>query len=160
MHHHGKGDTVALMASRNEDVDQINDLVQAARVRAGQLPRESDMEGARGQDLHVGDLVRSVRNAAFSNGAEVANGETWRIEAVRDGRISLRGGRNERHITIPVSYAPDLLLSYASSLYAAQGRTVPHAQDTLGRPTNCPPMRERLTTACRVRAYATTSKPA
>lgn len=136
MHHHGKGDTVALMASRNEDVDQINTLVQAARVRAGQLPRESVMEGARGQDLHVGDFVRSVRNAEFSNGAEVANGETWRIEAVRDGRISLRGGRDERQITVPVSYAPDLRLSYASTLHAAQGRTVTHALTLMDETTS------------------------
>ncbi|WP_250257787.1 sigma factor-like helix-turn-helix DNA-binding protein [Dermabacter sp. Marseille-Q3180] len=33
-----------------------------------------------------------------------------------------------------------------------------HAQDTLGRPDEMPPMRDRLTMARRVRAYATTNK--
>ncbi len=35
---------------------------------------------------------------------------------------------------------------------------IAHAQDTLGRPDEMPPMRDRLTMARRVRAYATTNK--
>lgn len=37
---------------------------------------------------------------------------------------------------------------------------IAHAQDTLGRPDEMPPMRDRLTMARRVRAYATTNKTA
>lgn len=137
MEAHGKGESVALMASRNEDVDELNALVKHARIKAGHInPNSRTVTGERDQTLHVGDKVRSTRNERFTATTDIANGETWTIQDISDGKIHLYGGRDNRHITIPVHYSAQLRLCYASTLHAAQGQTVTHAYTLLDESTS------------------------
>jgi conjugative relaxase-like TrwC/TraI family protein len=72
-------------------------------------------------EVGSGDQLQLKRNATLSNGKTVSNGEIVSIKSISEkGEITLQDGR-----TLPTGYRM-FKYGYASTSYAAQGKTVEH----------------------------------
>ena len=130
--HHERGETVALVASTNEHVDAINRAVQAARLAAGHLDRDTAAPIAGGEHVHVGDVVATRRNdrtLITSAGEPVRNRETWTVTAIgSDGSLTVTRERGHGTVTLPADYAHEhVRLGYAATEHGYQSDTVDHA---------------------------------
>ena len=139
--HMDNNETVVAVASTNREVDEINDQVQQLlRARDPQKGIEVEWADRHGKQhtrqIRKGDLIRTRQNdyhLVTTRNQPVLNGSTWRVVRIEDGQIwadsqEYRGrvilnrgyldGRN------PDTGRPWVELAYASTVHAAQGRTV------------------------------------
>ncbi len=130
--HHQRGETVALVPSKNEHVDAINRTVQAARLTAGHLDCDAVAPIAGGEHVHVGDVVatrRNERKLITSAGEPVRNRETWTVTAIGvDGSLTVTRERGRGTVTLPADYVHDhVRLGYAATEHGHQSDTVDHS---------------------------------
>lgn len=130
-----------LLVGSNEDAAKVNGALRAALVELGQLgdglvelPREGTVAG-------IGDIVQARRNGwehlgQDGNQQAPINRSAYRVLEVRgDGAVVVTavGADGGQRITLTPQYvAENLTLAYASTVHAAQGRTVDTAHGVIG----------------------------
>jgi conjugative relaxase-like TrwC/TraI family protein len=140
-----------LLVPTNEHAAQVSAALRAQLVRLGKVREAGVVLGMQGTVAGVGDLVQARRNDFSLLGFEgnttaPVNRTTYRVTATReDGGLIVRRvlGRVEgveqlaAPLTLPGSYvAQDVTLAYASTVNAAQGRTVDTGHGIVGRGVN------------------------
>jgi len=131
------GKASLLMAGTNEQAAELVSRARVDLVRAGRVT-EDGVVLADGNRAGVGDRIvtRSNDRRLGGPGGMVANRNEWTVEAVGvDGALKVhrRGdpGRAGLH-ELPAAYvAEHVQLAYASTVHAAQGRTVDTAHSVL-----------------------------
>jgi hypothetical protein len=126
---HGDGQTVAVTAETNAQVDVLNEAIQARRRDAGHLDDHAAVLVAASETVSPGDVVvtrRNDRTLCDEAGEPVRNRERWRVEAVHaDGALTVT--RLEGHggpVTLPADYvATRVRLGYAATAHGYQGAT-------------------------------------
>ena len=119
---------MAVTASSNQHVDALNNIIQHARLDAGQLDAASAIPIAGGERAHVGETVvtrRNDRRLATSSGETVRNRDLWTVTATHpDGALTVtRPGGGA--VTLPADYvAEHVRLGYAATEHGHQGDTV------------------------------------
>jgi ATP-dependent exoDNAse (exonuclease V) alpha subunit len=121
-----RGVDLAITATRNEDVDEINRRIQRERLTHRELRRDRYADISTGVAF-VGDVVitrRNDRTLRSADGDHVKNRERWTIESIAaDGSIVLAVG--DRRVDVPADYVREhVQLGYATTEYGAQGITV------------------------------------
>jgi conjugative relaxase-like TrwC/TraI family protein len=119
-----------LLVQSNQAADRVSAAARAELVRLGVVAEDGVALGRDGNTAGVGDVVQARRNGWHIGGPRVPiNRATYRVvEACEDGSLvaaPIIGGQEGAAITLPARYvAEHVSLAYASTVHAAQGRTV------------------------------------
>lgn len=120
-----------IIAATNEDVDRINQAIQAARTQAGAVDLTRTVRLAHGEDAGVGDTIITRKNQWMTTPSSrgrtrVINGDLFRIKRIHaDGSVTARHQSTGTYRRLPGDYvAGHTQLGYASTVYRAQGATV------------------------------------
>jgi conjugative relaxase-like TrwC/TraI family protein len=130
---HERGEDAVMIAKRNAEVDQLNELARAKMKAAGRLGAGEVEVGGRG--FAAGDEVITRVN---DRKAAVYNRERWQVVEVdvANHRVVLLGLDQARTVELGAAYlaqvnpqsgAPALQHAYAITTYSAQGTTVERA---------------------------------
>jgi conjugative relaxase-like TrwC/TraI family protein len=130
---HERGEDAVMIAKRNAEVDQLNELARAKMKAAGRLGAGEVEVG--GRRFAAGDEVITRVN---DRKAAVYNRERWQVVEVdaADRRVVLRGLDQARTVELGADYlaqvnphsgATALQHAYAITTYSAQGTTVERA---------------------------------
>ncbi len=132
---HGGHDGMRMMADTREQAAVLNGAIRDRLVAAGHVEDTHTLATDAGERLGVGDRVATRRN---DRDLGVSNRATWTITAVRaDGSLTLRGQCATDLRTLPAGYARNYVeLSYATSVYGAQGETTHTGHLMLGEHTS------------------------
>ncbi len=127
--HDTDGQTVAVTAETNANVDALNRAIQDTRRDLGHLDELVAVPIADGETAGPGDVVvtrRNERTLRTTNGEPVRNRELWRVDSVEaDGSVTLSRQRGHGTVTVPADYARQhLRLGYAATAHGHQGDTV------------------------------------
>jgi hypothetical protein len=124
-----------IMADTHERTAVLNGFIRDRLVAAGHVDDSRTVATNAGERLGVGDRVATRRNDRDLN---VSNRDTWTITAVRaDGSLTLKGSRATELRSIPAAYAREHVeLSYATTVYGAQGETTRAGPRMLGEHTS------------------------
>lgn len=122
--HAGASRTVALVTATNETAQQVNETIQAERIRRGELAAAPAAFGQNDQALHVGDVVQTRRNSRDEN---VENRAMWRLAGRdEDGQgvvlENLHTPGDRRRVSAEY-VAEHVHLAYASTVQGVQGET-------------------------------------
>ncbi|MAT04667.1 MAG: hypothetical protein CL424_06460 [Acidimicrobiaceae bacterium] len=120
--------TIALIASSNEHVDQINAAIQHARLARGDLDPERMAPIGGGEHAAVGDVVvtrRNDRRITTDDGQPVRNRERWHVTDIHpDGALTVSSTNSQSIAVLPVEYASEhVRLGYAATEHGHQGDT-------------------------------------
>lgn len=128
-----------LLVGSNEAAAKVSAAARAELVARGMVAEDGAHLGRDGTTAGVGDLVQARRNAWDLPGRPI-NRATYRVVAVKeDGGLEVvpTGGAVAERVEMPAAYvAEHLTLAYASTVHAAQGRTVDTAHAVIGPSTN------------------------
>ncbi len=130
---HERGEDAVMIAKRNAEVDQLNELARAKMKAAGRLGAGEVEVG--GRPFAAGDEVITRVN---DRKAAIYNRERWQVVEVdaANHRIVLQGLDQARTVELDADYlaqvnphsgAPALQHAYAITTYSAQGTTVERA---------------------------------
>jgi conjugative relaxase-like TrwC/TraI family protein len=130
---HERGEDAVMIAKRNAEVDQLNELARAKMKAAGRLGAGEVEVG--GRPFAAGDEVITRVN---DRKAAVYNRERWQVVEVdaANRRVVLQGLDQARTVELDADYlaqvnphsgAPALQHAYAITTYSAQGTTVERA---------------------------------
>lgn len=121
--HQVQGHDVALFATTNDTVDQLNHTVQLLRANNGDLGEQIPGINKR---LHVGDQIETRRNdrdLVTDRGRYVKNRDRWTITEHTQNGVTVKGASGT--VTLPHDYINDHVnLAYAQTAHASQGRTI------------------------------------
>lgn len=117
-----------LLVGGNDQAARVSAAARAELVRLGRVPEDGVQLGRDGNTAGVGDLVQARRNGWRIEGTPI-NRATYRVvETADDGGLTVApvvGDRLGAPVSLPASYvAEHVTLAYASTVHAAQGRTV------------------------------------
>ena len=139
---HADGETTAIMASTNQQVDLINDRVQSARHDHEQLDPACPVSIGAGESAYVGDIVATRRNRRHlitTSGERVRNRDLWTVAETHDNgdlTVAPLGGHGQ--ITLPADYVRDhVRLGYAATEMGTQSDTVTAGLELASRATTC-----------------------
>jgi hypothetical protein len=145
-----------LMVRDNASAARVSAALRAELVSLGKVEETGvalGLDGWQGVTVGVGDLVQARRNGRELVGFDgnttfPVNRKTYRVTGLRgDGGLTVApivGRDSEREtlgepLALPPGYvAADLSLGYASTVHAAEGRTVDTAHAVLGAGTDLP----------------------
>jgi hypothetical protein len=115
------GDSVAMVAYRHDDVDDLNGRARAYRLRAGELTGPELVVDDR--PYQAGDQIICLRN---NRRLGVNNGTRATIEALDPDRRSITITVDDRRIELPARYVDGghIAHGYATTIHKAQGATV------------------------------------
>lgn len=120
-----------IIASRNADVDTMNEIIRADRIAAGVVDTSREISVARGDAVGVGDVVIARKNQLLFTEdrtplGRVINGQMFTVTGLTDGGDLAVVDRNTGAAQlIPADYATrNVHLGYASTIHRAQGSTV------------------------------------
>ena len=139
--HMDNNETVVAVASTNREVDEINDqvqhLLQARDPQEGIEVEWADPHGKQHtRQIRKGNLIRTRQNdynLVTNRNQPVLNGSTWRVVRIDDGQIWADSQEDRGRVILDRGYLdgrnpdtgrPWVELAYASTVHAAQGRTV------------------------------------
>jgi len=125
------GAEVAILSSTRDGADALNALAHARLLAAGVLGKQAIVlpptdkhDGLPERELRVGDEIRFRKRRVWTRQVATANGDTATVLSVSPTHIELRLRRGQA-VRTTVSWATDHVdLGYASTIHAAQGRTV------------------------------------
>lgn len=127
-----EGKTSIALAPRRADVRSINEQArQLARERG--LLRGSDARFATQRDENgsvvdkhfaAGDRVVALKNDV---GLQIENGQTFTVQAARDGRLTLKRDGDGRVLTITDRQYQRIDYAYAATVHKSQGATIDRA---------------------------------
>jgi conjugative relaxase-like TrwC/TraI family protein len=125
---HEAGLRHAFNVPTNEQARYLNARAQQRLIEAGEVSSIRWSETARGEHLHVGDLVATRLNArgpAVTGGERVRNRETWLVKEVApDGSLTLQKPDRRREVTLHPDYARERVeLAYFRTTHGVQGVT-------------------------------------
>lgn len=125
-------DEVLLMADTREQTMALNGAIRDHLVAAGHVDETRLVVTHAGERLGIGDRVATRRN---DRDLGVANRDTWTITGIADdGALTLQGRRGAR--VVPAAYARnEVELTYATTVYGAQGETTREGHVLLGEHT-------------------------
>ncbi len=137
-HARGSGESVALLATSNGTVEQLNTLAQRRRIAAGELDATRHVT-AGVYRIRVGDRIvtrRNDRDLQTDRGLAVHNRDEWIVTKLHRGG-GLTATRHNGTIRLPAAYVNEAVeLGYAQTSHAAQGRTVDHSLVLIDGPTD------------------------
>ncbi len=125
----GEG-TRLILAHTNQDVQDLNNAVRAARQQAGELAQEAAYATARGaRNFAVGDRMVFLQNDSRLG---VKNGSLGTVEQAGPGRLVVRldnedGPGTGRQVTVDQVAYDQVDHGYAVTLHKSQGATVDRA---------------------------------
>ncbi len=125
------GRDVLLMAQGHETCQELSQRIRADLQHLGQVETGTEAELKNGARASVGDLIITRKN---DHNIGVANGDTWRVETIDGGQITMRKLIDADRETGRRQFADDTVdyragkehaeLAYAITGHSAQGRTV------------------------------------
>ena len=125
------GRSSLIIASRNEDVDTLNEVIRAGRVAEGIVDDNHTRVVSRGDTVGVGDTVIARKNSMLFSPdrtplGRVINGQLFAVTGLaEDGSLAVRDRNTGNHMLIPADYAATSIhLGYAATIYRSQGATV------------------------------------
>lgn len=120
-----------IIASRNEDVDTLNEVIRAGRVAEGLVDDTHTRGVSRGDTVGVGDTVLARKNAQLYTAdskylGRVINGQLFTVTGLADdGSLAVRDQNTGHDMLIPAGYASaNMHLGYAATIHRSQGATV------------------------------------
>ena len=142
LEHHAAGETTAIMASTNQQVDQINERVQSARHDHEQLDPACPVSISAGESAYVGDIVatrRNHRHLTTTTGERVRNRDLWTVTETHDnGDLTVTPLAGHGHITLPAEYVREhVRLGYAATEMGTQSDTVTASFELASHATTC-----------------------
>jgi conjugative relaxase-like TrwC/TraI family protein len=121
------GKSTLMIAGDAATVSELNERARAGRVAAGTVT-EAGLRIANGQFAGVGDeVITRQNNRLLAVGRSwVKNGDTFVVQATNaDGSMTVRRIAGGAEVVLPADYvAEHVELSYATTAYRSQGRTV------------------------------------
>ncbi len=134
-----------LLVASNEDAARVGAALHAELVELGLVQEQGvalGADGAHGCVAGIGDVIQARENAWHLAGFEGNEGvplnrQTFRVTALRpDGGLTVErttGPAAGQTLQLPASYvAEHVTLAYASTVHAAQGRTVDTTHAVVG----------------------------
>ena len=139
---HAAGETTAIMASTNQQVDLINDRVQSARHDHEQLDPFCPVPIGAGESAYSGDVVatrRNHRHLTTTSGEQVRNRDLWTVTATHDnGDLTVTPLTGHGQITLPAEYVREhVRLAYAATEMGTQSDTVTASLELASPATTC-----------------------
>ena len=139
---HAAGDTTAIMASTNQQVDLINDRIQSARHDHEQLDPCCPVSIGAGEYAYTRDVVatrRNHRHLITTTGERVRNRDLWTVTATHDnGDLTVTPLVGRGQITLPADYVREhVRLGYAATEMGTQSDTVTASLELASRATTC-----------------------
>lgn len=119
-----------LLVSSNEDASQVSAQLRAELVRLGRVSEDGVILGRDGTMAGAGDQIQARRNGwdligHDGNTRAPINRETYRVTATHeDGSMTVQDSAGVPIRLAPAYVAEHVALAYASTVHAAQGRTV------------------------------------
>lgn len=120
-----------IIASRNADVDLMNEIIRSDRVAAGLVDSTRTATVARGDCVGVGDTVIARKNELLRDDhgrpmGRVINGQLFTVTGVADdGALAIQDHNTGESSMIPAGYAgKNVHLGYACTIHRCQGATV------------------------------------
>jgi hypothetical protein len=112
-----------VFAYTNDDVNQLNAALRAVRVARGELGEDHEIETAHGRSrFGTGDRILFT---GTDKKLGIANGHAGTIEAIDDGRITVRlDSRQEKSISFDPAAFDKFRHGYAGTIYKSQGKTL------------------------------------
>lgn len=129
-----------LIASRRDDVNTANQLIQDARMDAGLIEREGpSVTLGTGQSAYVGDTILTRKNTYIESAHQkVLNGQLFHVDAVHpDGSLAVTSRERGTTLILPADYVRNSVqLGYSATVHRAQGATVDVARAVVGVETD------------------------
>ena len=120
-----------VIASRNADVDTLNEVIRSSRIADGLVDDTRTTRVARGDTVGVGDtVIARLNKKLFTEDStylgRVVNGQLFTVTGITgDGALAVRDLGTGQDILIPADYAAaNMHLGYATTIHRAQGATV------------------------------------
>ncbi|MCU1389818.1 MAG: hypothetical protein JWL72_3156 [Ilumatobacteraceae bacterium] len=137
-----EGDTTALMASTNQQVEAINARVQTVRRHLGHVAHERPVLVGGGESADIGDVVatrRNHRHLITTTGERVRNRDLWTVTDTHDnGDLTLTPVTGAGVITLPADYVTEhVRLGYAATEMGTQSDTVTASIELASHATSC-----------------------
>src|SRR5699024_11057703 len=125
------GRSSLIIASRNEDVDTLNEVIRAQRIAEGIVDSSHTTSVSRGDTVGVGDTVIARQNQKLFTAdstylRRVINGQLFTVTGLaEDGSLTVRDQNTGNDMLIPADYAStNIHLGYAATIHRSQGATV------------------------------------
>ena len=125
------GRSSLIIASRNEDVDTLNEVIRAGRIAEGIVDDTHTRGVSRGDTVGVGDIVIARQNQKLFTAdstylGRVINGQLFTVTGLaEDGSLAVRDQNTGADMLIPADYAEkNIHLGYAATIHRSQGATV------------------------------------
>ncbi|MGX1770129.1 MobF family relaxase [Dietzia sp. NPDC055343] len=125
------GRSSLIIASRNEDVDTLNEVIRAQRIAEGIVDNTHTVAVSRGDTVGVGDSVIARKNSKLYTEdskylGRVVNGQLFTVTGLADdGSLAVRDQNTGADMLIPADYAAkNIHLGYAATIHRCQGATV------------------------------------
>ncbi|WP_431638894.1 MobF family relaxase [Corynebacterium ulcerans] len=128
------GKNSLVLATNNEDVATINEMVRQHRIERGEVDNTVEVELSRGETAGLGDVIIARKNQRFYRESDhgnvpaghVINGQLFTVVAIESsGAIQALDKATGRLVDIPADYvATSTHLGYGSTVHRAQGATV------------------------------------
>lgn len=139
---HAAGETTAIMASTNQQVDLINDRIQSVRHDRQQLDPSCPVPIGAGESAYAGDIVatrRNDRHLTTTSGERVRNRDLWTVTHTHDnGDLTVTPLVGHGQITLPADYVREhVRLGYAATEMGTQSDTVTASLELASRATTC-----------------------
>jgi conjugative relaxase-like TrwC/TraI family protein len=139
---HLAGETTAIMASTNQQVDLINQRIQSVRHDVEQLDPAWPVTIGGGESAYEGDVVatrRNHRHLTTTTGERVRNRDLWTVTATHDnGDLTVTPLVGHGQITLPADYVREhVRLGYAATEMGTQSGTVTASLELASRATSC-----------------------
>ncbi|GAA1718413.1 MobF family relaxase [Dietzia cercidiphylli] len=120
-----------IIASRNDDVDTLNEVIRAQRIAEGLVDDTRTTTVSRSDTVGVGDTVIARKNSKLYTTdskylGRVINGQLFTVtDLADDGTLAVRDINTGQDMLIPADYAgTNMHLGYAATIHRAQGSTV------------------------------------
>lgn len=116
----GRDEALAVTVATNDDARKVNQAVRDLRVGAGEVDDTRTTVGMDGERIGAGDRIVTRRNDTTR---DVANRETWTVDAVTDdGTVLAHSG--DRRVRLDAGYTVEAVqLGYAVTDYGNEGVT-------------------------------------
>lgn len=125
------GRSSLIIASRNEDVDTLNEVIRAGRIAEGIVDDTHTTTVSRGDTVGVGDTVIARQNRKLYTAdskylGRVINGQLFTVTGLaQDGSLMVKDQNTGHDMLIPSDYAAqNIHLGYATTIHRSQGATV------------------------------------